>query len=69
MSFRHLPAKRMVSGSTWATSNAMAPPARRERALISDSVNPMDRPAARTMALMADVISSPPDPWRRDHVR
>ena len=37
----------------------MAPPAQRERALISALVNPIAGPAARTTALISEMMSSP----------
>ena len=57
MSLRHLPMRQMASDSTHTTRSAIALPARRERALTSSGVKPMEGPAACTMEWMAVVIS------------
>ena len=54
----HLPTRPMVSGSTHSMRRSVSPPARRERAMVSISLNPIDGPAARTTDLMEAVIFS-----------
>ena len=59
MSLRHIPTRRMVSGSIFLMSREMSLPARRQHALMLASVKPMDRTAARTMERIAVVIFYP----------
>ena len=59
MSLRHLPTRRMVYWYNCSMIKTMPPPTRRERVLMSDSVNPISGPDVRTTYLMEAVLSSP----------